>query len=569
MSTIIIGDVAEGAKWWSQAAFYKIELARLYKQNNAFMQYWKFPAADVKIHVIMRAGQPVAFIYVENNIRVCWRLLTTTEKGTQFVQKTGATKDEVDYYAMANTWRNTNYGQGYWINTAKSQAISTGGAIIFYKGARYLLPTAFSTTEHKSLLATMFFKSIPLLLYYQTSVSNNNVDFFLHFGTITPPLSVDSFGSVSLAVTPINLSVDNPGILYAALGGDDLLWIISRVDSLDVVSSDPDIFIRAYRISTITVDDEVIPAVTLLHSYTVSGCMFNNNGSTTGSNGPHIDYYIHNDPFAPIFVESSNNPSVSNSSVITNNNVISEVFVQHNKLSLAFRSTSSTVTQSQITAAPVFDGAGGNPAGIFIENAPGLTLNKTVLSTVGLRVTVFTLTKNELTSAETITAEDVYVESFTERNFATERLTNDYLRNFSPNPAAAVDHKRELRYADGINKTYVINDRDGTAGTRRNILYRGNTVIDDLPSTSHTTSSESLTYTSTFVPVPDTNVSLSSNGTLISSSQGYYGAFDGETYLLQVNNDIAPLATSFAFSGNAVVKRIDATKRTTTVGILP
>ena len=71
MSTIIIGDVAAGSIWWSQAAFYKTELARLYKQNNAFMQAWKFPAADVKIHVIMRAGQPVAFIYVD----VGWDIL--------------------------------------------------------------------------------------------------------------------------------------------------------------------------------------------------------------------------------------------------------------------------------------------------------------------------------------------------------------------------------------------------------------------------------------------------------------------------------------------------------------
>jgi len=64
MTTIIMGDVGEGAKWWSQAAFYKIELARMYKANNAFMQYWKFPSSSVQIHVIMRAGQPVAFIYV-------------------------------------------------------------------------------------------------------------------------------------------------------------------------------------------------------------------------------------------------------------------------------------------------------------------------------------------------------------------------------------------------------------------------------------------------------------------------------------------------------------------------
>lgn len=64
MTTIIMGDVGEGAKWWSQAAFYKSELARMYKANNAFMQCWKFPSASVQIHVMMRAGQPVAFIYV-------------------------------------------------------------------------------------------------------------------------------------------------------------------------------------------------------------------------------------------------------------------------------------------------------------------------------------------------------------------------------------------------------------------------------------------------------------------------------------------------------------------------
>ncbi len=66
MSTIIVGDVAEGSKWWSAAHAIKVELERQYKQNNAFMQTWKQVTADVKIHAIMRAGKPVAFIYVNS-----------------------------------------------------------------------------------------------------------------------------------------------------------------------------------------------------------------------------------------------------------------------------------------------------------------------------------------------------------------------------------------------------------------------------------------------------------------------------------------------------------------------
>jgi len=65
-----MGDVGEGAKWWSFANACKSQLVVNYKRNNAFMEQWFFPAADVKVFVKMVAGQPQAWIYTEGGVYV-------------------------------------------------------------------------------------------------------------------------------------------------------------------------------------------------------------------------------------------------------------------------------------------------------------------------------------------------------------------------------------------------------------------------------------------------------------------------------------------------------------------
>lgn len=70
MSTIIVGDIAEGQQWWGQVEFLKQQLANNHARNNAFMQTWKQLSADVKVFIKMVAGKPQAFIYVSGGVYV-------------------------------------------------------------------------------------------------------------------------------------------------------------------------------------------------------------------------------------------------------------------------------------------------------------------------------------------------------------------------------------------------------------------------------------------------------------------------------------------------------------------
>lgn len=63
MSTIVIGDLAEGQKHWSTVAFMKTELARIYAHSNPTMQTWKFLSANVNVHIRLLNGKPHAVIY--------------------------------------------------------------------------------------------------------------------------------------------------------------------------------------------------------------------------------------------------------------------------------------------------------------------------------------------------------------------------------------------------------------------------------------------------------------------------------------------------------------------------
>jgi hypothetical protein len=67
MTTIVMGDQAEGNKWYSVAHQLKQELKRVHGRTNKFMQVWKHITPDVKIHVMLRNGEPLAFIYTESS----------------------------------------------------------------------------------------------------------------------------------------------------------------------------------------------------------------------------------------------------------------------------------------------------------------------------------------------------------------------------------------------------------------------------------------------------------------------------------------------------------------------
>lgn len=68
MSTIIIGDIDEGIKWWSAVNFLKLEFARIHGGINPYMTTWKYLDSDVKVFIKLVAGKPQAFIYTEGGI---------------------------------------------------------------------------------------------------------------------------------------------------------------------------------------------------------------------------------------------------------------------------------------------------------------------------------------------------------------------------------------------------------------------------------------------------------------------------------------------------------------------
>jgi len=64
-NTIIMGDVAEGQKWFGEAEFLKQQLVSIYNRTNQNMSTWKQVNADVKIFVKMVNGNPQAFIFTD------------------------------------------------------------------------------------------------------------------------------------------------------------------------------------------------------------------------------------------------------------------------------------------------------------------------------------------------------------------------------------------------------------------------------------------------------------------------------------------------------------------------
>lgn len=80
MTNIIIGDIAEGQKWYGQVELMKQQLVANHRSNNAFMSTWKQLSTDVKVFINMVAGKPRAFIYAEGRLKA-WGLNAFGELG--------------------------------------------------------------------------------------------------------------------------------------------------------------------------------------------------------------------------------------------------------------------------------------------------------------------------------------------------------------------------------------------------------------------------------------------------------------------------------------------------------
>ena len=66
-NTIIVGDIAEGQKWFGEAEFLKTQLSSIYRTNNRYMETWKAVTSEVNIFVKMVNGFPQAFIFTNGN----------------------------------------------------------------------------------------------------------------------------------------------------------------------------------------------------------------------------------------------------------------------------------------------------------------------------------------------------------------------------------------------------------------------------------------------------------------------------------------------------------------------
>lgn len=64
-NTIIMGDIAEGQKWFGEAEFLKQRQVAIYRTTNQNMSAWKHVNTEVKIFVKMINGTPQAFIFTE------------------------------------------------------------------------------------------------------------------------------------------------------------------------------------------------------------------------------------------------------------------------------------------------------------------------------------------------------------------------------------------------------------------------------------------------------------------------------------------------------------------------
>jgi hypothetical protein len=534
MSTIIVGSVDEGAKWWSQAAFYKIELARLYKQNNAFMSAWKFPTADVKIHVFMRNGQPVAFIYTGGGVQVCWQDDNTR---TEFISPDGKRVVKDGYLVSDRSAASFN---SYWVSSNFNTAISIGARTIYYKGAKYTMEP---NNEVLYLKSAMFFRGKIIVAY----IAQTTFDYTVAHVTLFAKTKFFVIGG-----TIINLSSDDPAIIYARFGGDNWLWTVSK-DDLNHTPGNTNTYLKAFRVSS----TEVGISVDLVAQTTVD-CTERHvvTKSTTVITDPpgRSEYHYIPNPLGNIVGTASKVGTYTYYMLDEVNNQIGGIFVQGNKISIAFRTSikaNNFSTTSTLVGVIVDGSATGTVANAIYwdDELTTITATQSIDGTTDLSAIVYEINTNPLTDDPSLTQTEVFRYSVVSADYH-----GDPSAPFG-NIGVATRHSIVWGYADGINEVYVVaHDHyisNAVSTLPPTLMNRHNAIVgkygswDLVSDSASATGLENIGYRDPL----ELNTTANSNFTNeFLSTQGRWGAFDGRTYLLQAFNPAFPYNERFALT---------------------
>lgn len=132
-NTIIIGDVAEGQKWFGVAEFLKQQLVATNKNGSQYMSAWKQVSADVKIFVKTVNGDAQAFIYTEGGPDiVAWPVSDIFPDGQGALPRVGLTfyenvDQEIKLKLTKDIADNIVGGNCYWRSGDKKTVITWEG----------------------------------------------------------------------------------------------------------------------------------------------------------------------------------------------------------------------------------------------------------------------------------------------------------------------------------------------------------------------------------------------------------------------------------------------------------
>lgn len=171
-NTIIVGDVAEGQKWFGEAEFLKQQLVNTYKNTNPNMSTWKQVTADVKIYVKMVNGVAQAFIYTEGGLFVTLEDFETPESTDYIFYKDNITNPIKKKYKTGTTsyWYSTDKKECIswtWTstNTSSSTRIDRGTALIYVKGVEFFIGTSVMCAAiRKGIIVILTFENREFIL---------------------------------------------------------------------------------------------------------------------------------------------------------------------------------------------------------------------------------------------------------------------------------------------------------------------------------------------------------------------------------------------------------------------
>ncbi len=570
-----MGDVPTCANWWSVVDHMKRQFAAQYGKINQGMTAWKFLDADAKVFLKFVGGKPTAFVYAGGKAQVCWELTAQVTpqypwyKGVDFISPDGAIKSLPNFFANNDAFRWNYYGQGYWTDTKFTKAISFGTERIFYRGKEYNTPTSFyNSNPNKAIVSAMFYGGTLIVMYYQRTYTSGVLTALEYFIT-TATLTGNNPGTVTLSteIEPLNLSTAEPGILYAGFGGDNLIWTVSRDESVIVNSAFTDIYVRAYGLSNGAQTGEPFqPTAVLLDSKTISGCVQRNKRSDTRVDDTAtydaMDKWAEDMPYPPgpgsLLIYTGEQQAVvrtyhtAQEEITSSNRDIKDIFIQDKRLSVAFQS--STRTQESVTDSTVTDLARFTTFGIggialwaiyLAETTIDVQYTNSITASSDIEVKVFDIIGGAIIETD-VFSENLATENY---NWTDSFSTDGYgLPAHELAPATPTTKKTvNLQYADGINAVYgIFYDTTvysvPTSSRSRHVKVKGHYgALEDLGGLDTTFSTPSANWNpmlSLIIPPnTTTDISSASNTWLIECGQGSRGAFDGKTYLLGATHE--------------------------------